>query len=39
MAKYTVVTMPGDGIGNVVLAEALRLLRLGVLEERGQRPA
>jgi 3-isopropylmalate dehydrogenase len=26
MAKYTVVTMPGDGIGNVVLAEALRLL-------------
>jgi len=27
MAKYTVVTMPGDGIGNQVLPEALRLLR------------
>lgn len=26
MAKYTVVTMPGDGIGKVVLPEALRLL-------------
>jgi len=26
MAKYTVVTMPGDGIGNQVLPEALRLL-------------
>ncbi|MGO9680124.1 MAG: isocitrate/isopropylmalate dehydrogenase family protein [Candidatus Sulfotelmatobacter sp.] len=27
MAKYTVVTMPGDGIGNQVVPEALRLLR------------
>ena len=27
MAKYTVVTMPGDGIGNQVLPEALRLLQ------------
>src|ERR1017187_605664 len=27
MAKYTVVTMPGDGIGNQVLPEALRLLK------------
>ena len=27
MAKFTVVTMPGDGIGNQVLPEALRLLR------------
>ena len=27
MAKYTVVTMPGDGIGNQVLPQALRLLR------------
>lgn len=26
MAKYTVVTMPGDGIGNQVLPEAVRLL-------------
>jgi 3-isopropylmalate dehydrogenase len=26
MTKYTVVTMPGDGIGEVVLAEALRVL-------------
>jgi isocitrate dehydrogenase (NAD+) len=26
MAKHTVVTMPGDGIGNQVLPEALRLL-------------
>jgi 3-isopropylmalate dehydrogenase len=26
MAKRTVVTMPGDGIGNVVLPEALRVL-------------
>ena len=26
MPKYTVVTMPGDGIGNQVLPEALRLL-------------
>ncbi len=26
MAKYTVVTMPGDGIGAVVLPEALRVL-------------
>lgn len=26
MTKYTVVTMPGDGIGNQVLPEALRLL-------------
>ena len=27
MAKYTVVTMPGDGIGNQVLPEALRVLK------------
>jgi len=27
MAKYTVITMPGDGIGNQVLPEALRLLK------------
>jgi isocitrate dehydrogenase (NAD+) len=27
MAKYTLVTMPGDGIGNQVLPEALRLLK------------
>jgi isocitrate dehydrogenase (NAD+) len=27
MAKYTIVTMPGDGIGNQVLPEALRLLK------------
>jgi isocitrate dehydrogenase (NAD+) len=27
MAKHTVVTMPGDGIGNQVLPESLRLLR------------
>jgi isocitrate dehydrogenase (NAD+) len=27
MAKYTVVTMPGDGIGNQILPEALRLLK------------
>jgi isocitrate dehydrogenase (NAD+) len=27
MAKHTVVTMPGDGIGNQVLREALRLLK------------
>jgi 3-isopropylmalate dehydrogenase len=26
MANYTVVTMPGDGIGGVVLSEALRVL-------------
>ena len=26
MAKYTVVKMPGDGIGNVVLPEAIRVL-------------
>jgi isocitrate dehydrogenase (NAD+) len=26
MSKYTVVTMPGDGIGNQVLPEALRVL-------------
>ena len=26
MAQYTVITMPGDGIGNQVLPEALRLL-------------
>jgi isocitrate dehydrogenase (NAD+) len=26
MAKYTVVTMPGDGIGGIVLSEALRVL-------------
>jgi 3-isopropylmalate dehydrogenase len=26
MARYTVVTMPGDGIGNQVLPEALRVL-------------
>ena len=27
MAKHTVVTMPGDGIGNQVLPEALRMLK------------
>jgi len=27
MAKYTVVTMPGDGIGKQVLPEALRILK------------
>ncbi|MGD2070942.1 MAG: isocitrate/isopropylmalate family dehydrogenase [Gemmatimonadota bacterium] len=27
MARHTVVTMPGDGIGQVVLPEALRVLR------------
>ena len=27
MAKYTVVTMPGDGIGNQVLPESLRVLK------------
>src|SRR6476646_5755866 len=27
MAKYTDVTMPGDGIGNQVLPEALRALK------------
>src|SRR5579863_4115627 len=27
MAKYTVVTMPGDGIGNQVLPEALRVFK------------
>jgi 3-isopropylmalate dehydrogenase len=27
MPKYTVVTMPGDGIGNQVLPESLRLLK------------
>jgi isocitrate dehydrogenase (NAD+) len=28
MAKHTVVTMPGDGIGKVVLPEALRVLKV-----------
>lgn len=27
MSKYTVVTMPGDGIGNQVLPESLRILK------------
>src|SRR5690349_21445587 len=27
MARYTVVTMPGDGIGNQVLPEAIRVLK------------
>jgi len=27
MAKYTVVTMPGDGIGNQVLPESIRVLK------------
>src|SRR5512142_1155078 len=27
MAKHTVVTMPGDGIGNQVLPEAVRVLQ------------
>src|SRR5438270_12539604 len=27
MAKHTVVTMPGDGIGNQVLPEAVRVLK------------
>ncbi|MBN2798399.1 MAG: isocitrate/isopropylmalate dehydrogenase family protein [Deltaproteobacteria bacterium] len=26
MAKHTIVTMPGDGIGNIVLSETLRVL-------------
>src|SRR5271166_3448703 len=26
MAKHTIVTMPGDGIGNQVLPEAIRVL-------------
>ncbi len=26
MSRYTIVTMPGDGIGNQVLPEALRVL-------------
>ena len=26
MSKHTVVTMPGDGIGNQVLPEAIRVL-------------
>jgi isocitrate dehydrogenase (NAD+) len=34
MAKYTVVTMPGDGIGNQVLPEALRLLQAVGFEAR-----
>src|SRR5208283_3140923 len=27
MGKYTVITMPGDGIGNQVLPESLRILK------------
>lgn len=27
MAKYTIITMPGDGIGNQVLPESLRVLK------------
>jgi isocitrate/isopropylmalate dehydrogenase len=27
MAKHTVITMPGDGIGNQVLPESLRILK------------
>jgi len=27
MARYTIVTMPGDGIGNQVIPEALRILK------------
>ncbi len=27
MPKYTVITMPGDGIGNQVLPESLRVLK------------
>ena len=27
MAKRTVVTMPGDGIGKVVMPEAIRILQ------------
>ena len=32
MAKRTVVTMPGDGIGNTVLPEALRVLEAAGFE-------
>ena len=32
MARYTIVTMPGDGIGNQVLPEALRVLEAVGLE-------
>jgi isocitrate dehydrogenase (NAD+) len=32
MAKHTVVTMPGDGIGNQVVPEALRLLKAAGLD-------
>lgn len=34
MARYTVVTMPGDGIGKVVLPEALRVLEEVKFEAR-----
>jgi len=27
MPKYTIITMPGDGIGNQVLPESLRVLK------------
>ena len=38
MARYTVVTMPGDGIGNQVVPEALRVLK-AVGFDRGERNA
>ncbi len=31
MPKHTIVTMPGDGIGNQVLPEAIRVFRGGRL--------
>ncbi len=30
MAKYTIITMPGDGIGNQVLPESLRVLSMPI---------
>lgn len=38
MARYTVVTMPGDGIGKVVLPEALRVLEAVGFDARPRRP-
>jgi len=38
MARYTVGTMPGDGIGKVVLPEALRVLAAVGFDARPRRP-
>ena len=38
MAKRTVVVMPGDGIGNVVLPEALRVLEAAGFEAIEAKP-